>query len=237
MLEPLASFVWLGCECIITGLVGFFFREEGQGVYLPIRSVCGEAREARPYTVLAPVDSRQGPGDYDTKVNVDDREILLYPAHVLSQVAQPVEADDASIGPLAARMVDLMFEANGAGLAAPQVGVLKRLFVTIDPADETASVVWINPQLTIVDETIESGIEGCLSLPGLDVSVRRAIGVHIRGLDVEGNAIEAVSSDHMARVWQHEHDHLDGRLIIDRMSTMDRLRSRRALRDLVRGND
>lgn len=170
-------------------------------------------------------------------MNVDDREILLYPAPVLSQVAQRIEAVDATVQALARRMLELMYEADGVGLAAPQVGVPKRVFVTRDPGDATASVVWVNPELTIVDDTMESGIEGCLSLPGLDVSVRRAVGVHIRGLDLDGNAIEAVSSDHIARVWQHEHDHLDGRLIIDRMSTMDRLRSRRAIRDLVRGED
>lgn len=167
-------------------------------------------------------------------MDIEDREILLYPAAELTRVAEPVEAVDATIRALAGRMLELMHAAEGMGLAAPQVGVLLRLFVTRDPLDACDGIVWINPEVEIIDDTLESGIEGCLSLPGIDVTVRRAAGVRIRGLDLDGAKVEAVSSEVMGRVWQHEYDHLEGRLIIDRMSTMDRLRSRRALRDLRR---
>ena len=74
--------------------------------------------------------------------------------------------------------------------------------------------------------------EGCLSLPGITIRVTRPTGVRIRGLDLDGQAIEAESNEHLGRVWQHEVDHLDGRLITDYMSSMDRIRNRRAIRDL-----
>jgi peptide deformylase len=108
-----------------------------------------------------------------------------------------------------------------------------RLFVTRDPQEACDGIIWVNPTIEVIDDTIASDIEGCLSLPEIDVTVRRPVGVRICGHDLDGNVIEEESSEHIARVWQHEYDHLDGRLITDRMSTMDRIRSRRALRTLL----
>ncbi|MCH2135864.1 MAG: peptide deformylase [Phycisphaerales bacterium] len=166
-------------------------------------------------------------------MNLEGLSIVLHPAEILTSVATPVERVDDDIRALAHAMVELMDQADGVGLAAPQVGVGLRMFVTIDPEDERGAQVWINPELEVIDETSQSGIEGCLSLPGIDVSVARPRGVRIRGLGLDGQMREAESCEHIARVWQHEHDHLDGRLIIDRMSTMDRMRNRRALRALI----
>lgn len=174
------------------------------------------------------------PQDYDTAMDLEGLRILLYPAQVLERVAEPVASVDADIVSLVGEMARLMREADGVGLAAPQVGVSKRLFVTMDPGDEAQVVAWINPEIDVLDDTLEAGIEGCLSLPGIDVSVRRPAAVRIRGVGLDGKPQEATSSEHIARVWQHEHDHLDGRLIIDRMSTMDRMRNRKALRSLLR---
>ena len=161
--------------------------------------------------------------------------ILHHPHPVLRQRAEAIAAVDDQVRALARRMLVLMAEAEGIGLAAPQVGLPWRMFVTRDPLGETDGIVWINPVLEVVEATPDMDEEGCLSLPGITVRVTRPTGMRIRGLDATGREVEARSNDHMARVWQHETDHLDGRLIIDHMSSMDRIRNRRALRDLERG--
>ena len=162
-------------------------------------------------------------------------DIIAHPNPTLRHKAQPVKEVDDEVRAVVDRMFELMTEAEGIGLAAPQVGVPWRLFITRDPEEQARGCVWINPELEIVDESTEIDEEGCLSLPGILVNVNRPLGIRIRGLDEHGKSIESISSEHIARVWQHENDHLDGRLIIDRMSSMDRLRNRRALRDLERG--
>jgi len=166
-------------------------------------------------------------------MDVDALQVRIYPDPVLKQIATPVSAIDEGVRALAGRMIDLMYAADGIGLAAPQVGVSKRLFVTRDPDDAVRALVWINPVLDVIDEGMASDSEGCLSLPDIDVNVQRPTGIRIRGVDLDGREMVMESCEHIARVWQHECDHLDGRLIIDRMSTMDRLRCRRAIRALV----
>ena len=162
-------------------------------------------------------------------------KILTHPHPTLRAQAKPVEQVDDVVRAVAARMLELMDEAEGIGLAAPQVGLAWRLFVTRDPDHEDQGIVWINPELEVTDAGTEVDEEGCLSLPGVLVNVNRPLGIRIRGLNEQGQVVESESSEHIARVWQHEHDHLDGVLIIDRMSSMDRLRNRRAIRDLERG--
>ncbi|MEE2906533.1 MAG: peptide deformylase [Planctomycetota bacterium] len=162
-------------------------------------------------------------------------DILTHPHPALRLRAQPIEQVDDSVRAVASRMLELMYEADGIGLAAPQVGLAWRLFVTREPDNEDQGLVWVNPELEIIDESKEVDEEGCLSLPGVLVNVSRPLGVRIRGLNEHGKVIEAESDERIARVWLHERDHLDGVLIIDRMSSMERLRNRRAIRDLERG--
>ena len=162
-------------------------------------------------------------------------DILSHPHPTLRLKAEPVQKVTDEVRAVVDRMFELMNEAEGIGLAAPQVGVSWRLFITRDPDEQSRGCVWINPELEIIEESTEIDEEGCLSLPGILVNVNRPLGIRIRGLDEHGEPVESASSEHIARVWQHEYDHLDGRLIIDRMSSMDRLRNRRAIRDLERG--
>jgi len=163
-------------------------------------------------------------------------EILPYPAEVLKRQAEPVPEVTDIVREVAGRMLELMHEAEGIGLAAPQVGVPWRLFVTRHPEDREAGggCVFINPRIEVVDPTPVEDIEGCLSLPGIEVTVRRPVSVRIKATTLEGKAVDDIRADHFARVYQHETDHLDGVLIIDRMTTMDRLRNRRAIRELER---
>jgi len=157
-----------------------------------------------------------------------------YPSPILKEVAVEVDPKDEDVQAVAKRMIELMFEHRGVGLAAPQVGLPWRLFVTRDEEDESVANVWINPTLEVIEPTVVSDEEGCLSLPEIRGQIKRPIGIKITGFDGDGDERSVESCEFMARVWQHENDHLDGILIIDKMSTMDRLVNRKLIRDLER---
>ena len=158
-------------------------------------------------------------------------QILHFPDPALRSRALPVESIDEDVHAVAARMLELMHEAKGIGLAAPQVGMPWRMFVTGDREGHPERIL-INPELSNPAEVLEAAEEGCLSIPNVRVTVRRPVAISIRAQDLEGKEFTLRADDIMARVWQHEVDHLNGVLIIDRMSPMDRLANRKALRDL-----
>jgi peptide deformylase len=161
----------------------------------------------------------------------EDLQIIQYPDPRLKKVSQPVEKFDAALKELAARMFQLMREARGVGLAAPQVGQNVRMFVmnhTGDPADDR---VYINPELTEAEGSEESE-EGCLSLPGLNVRIVRDKTIRMRAKDLDGNDVDQVETGYIARVWQHEFDHLNGTLITDRMGAVAKMAARKILREL-----
>ena len=142
-------------------------------------------------------------------------QIRQYPDPALRMQARKIEDFDADLRRLAERMTNLMRDANGVGLAATQVGVLRRLFVfQADPEGDPTAVV--NPTLVYRgDETAEDP-EGCLSLQGVQVPVSRPTSVRLEGRDLAGEALSLELSGLAARVAQHELDHLDGVLILDR---------------------
>lgn len=151
-------------------------------------------------------------------------EIKKYPEKVLATEAAPVTDIDGNLQRLIDDMVETMYAAPGVGLAAPQVGVSKRLIVIdVSHGDEerTPLIVLINPVIVRAYGQIESE-EGCLSLPGYIASVNRAERVLVRGLDREGNPCEIEGEGLLSRALQHEIDHLDGKLIIDRISSIRR---------------
>ncbi len=153
--------------------------------------------------------------------------VRLFGDPVLRQRASEVEELDGDLARLAATMIDTMYEAIGLGLAAPQVGVLKRMFV-YDLGD--GPQVLINPQ--IVDSSGEwTYDEGCLSLPGLQFEIVRPKLVTVTGLDLDGNEVVFEGDELMGRLIQHEIDHLDGTLLLDRL---DPDRRKEALRELRR---
>ena len=166
------------------------------------------------------------------QVDVASLKIVHYPAAVLREVAQPLpEVDDAVRG-VAARMIELMHEARGVGLAAPQVGLGWRMFIanpTAQPGDER---VFINPTLLEPSPQTASHDEGCLSLPGITAEITRPAGITIEAVDLQGQTFTLSSDEFAARVWQHEFDHLEGTLILDKMTRMDRMANRRALAEL-----
>ena len=179
-------------------------------------------------------------------VDVDTLRLRVYPDPVLRARAQEVAAVDDEVRAVAARMLEIMREEEGIGLAAPQVGLSWRMFVTSVPEGEDRSVagdppsarpeptVYINPVLSEPEGRAEAGSEGCLSLPDIRGEVLRPPTITITALDAEGQRFTLRGTGLLARCWQHEMDHLDGVLILDRMSQMSRLKNRALIRDLER---
>jgi peptide deformylase len=149
--------------------------------------------------------------------------VRQYPDPVLRMKAHEVEEFDESVTDLVARMTNLMDEARGVGLAAPQVGVLRRVLVYRTAEDEPA-VALINPRVLAVGDDSETADEGCLSLGAASVvvEVERPLTVSVEALDSEGNQLRVDAEGLQARVIQHELDHLDGTLTIDRTSAEQR---------------
>ncbi|MBE0476263.1 MAG: peptide deformylase [Coriobacteriia bacterium] len=156
--------------------------------------------------------------------------ILSHPNPVLKQRAEEVDPPgDASLGELAAEMGRTMREAPGVGLAAPQIGVLKRVIVF--DVDERV-IAMCNPVVVERSEDQEVDEEGCLSLPGITVPVPRSVHVACEGLTVAGKPVRIEGQGLLARVLQHEIDHLDGTLILDRASPEDRKAALRRYNEL-----
>lgn len=160
--------------------------------------------------------------------------ILRYPHPSLLRVAKPVAEITDETRAVAARMLELMRQARGVGLAAPQVGLAWRLFVTNSGEEDEPDRVYVNPVLRQPEGGLEAHEEGCLSLPDVLGDVWRPPTITIEATDLEGNQFTLRSSELLARVWQHEYDHLDGRLIIHRFGQMAKLANRRVLKELER---
>jgi peptide deformylase len=142
-------------------------------------------------------------------------QIRQYPDAVLRMRAREVERFDEDLARLADKMGHLMHDARGVGLAATQVGVLQRLFVFHRAGDEDVTTV-VNPEITERSGDTDTADEGCLSLQGVLVPVERSIAVTLEGRDVAGEAIRLELEELDARVVQHELDHLDGVLMLER---------------------
>ena len=157
-------------------------------------------------------------------------EIVKYPHPALRYTSRPVEQIDDALRSEVKRMGELMSDALGVGLAATQVGVLNRVLVyRVQPDAPFAAL--INPEIDWSGDEDETAEEGCLSLPGVLVEVDRPIHVRVRALDEQGEPIVVEASGLEARVIQHEIDHLDGVLILDRTSREQRKEAMRALRE------
>lgn len=161
-------------------------------------------------------------------------KIIHYPDPRLRETAKPIDEVNDEVRSIALRMIELMHEAEGVGLAAPQVGLDLRIFVANAMRENSTDQVFINPVLSEPSRETAPYDEGCLSIPGVRAQIVRPIGITITALDLEGRTFTLAADDIQARIWQHETDHLDGRLIIDRMSPIDRLATRRQIKSLER---
>ena len=168
--------------------------------------------------------------------------VYLYGHPVLRNISQPVKADYPELKTLIANMYETMYASEGVGLAAPQIGRNDRIVVIdADPLAETfpecagRKLTLINPEIEILDGDTCSRAEGCLSLPGLYENVSRVEHIRLRWVDEDFNEHEEEISGYLARIVQHECDHLDGKLYIDHISLIRKQLIRGKLHNIVEG--
>lgn len=152
------------------------------------------------------------------------RDIVLYPDKVLEQECEPVEEVDDSIRELVDDMIETMYDARGVGLAAPQIGILKRITVIDPTAGEEGDDdlhVFINPEIVETEGHL-TWEEGCLSIPGVYENVDRSARIKVRALDRNGEPFELEATELLSVAIQHEIDHLDGVLFLDHLSRLKR---------------
>jgi peptide deformylase len=172
-------------------------------------------------------------------VQADQLHIVYYPAPILRKVADPVpltpgQPASAEVQAVVQRMFVLMHELKGVGLAAPQVGLPWRLFVANPTGNPEDNLAFLNPLLSNPARETAPHEEGCLSIPGVNGDITRPVSITLDAIDPNGNPIHLEATDLLARIIQHETDHLNGILILDRMTPMDRMANRRTLADLER---
>jgi peptide deformylase len=163
--------------------------------------------------------------------SLDDLRIILYPDPRLRKSCSPVSSFDGALVALVERMFQLMRDDRGVGLAAPQVGINRRLFIINPTGQPEDDRVYINPQLSDPSDD-EEAEEGCLSLPKITVRVLRSRRLRMRAQNLKGEWFEEEADGYVARIWQHENDHLDGILLLDKMTSLDKLASRKTLKEL-----
>ena len=150
------------------------------------------------------------------------REIVALPEPVLRRKAKPVTSFDTALQTLIDDMIETMRAAPGVGLAAPQVGVSERIIVVEYPMDDEKEdapkklFVVVNPEIKELSEETEVGVEGCLSVPGLQGEVERSLQVRVTGRTRRGQPVKIKAQGWMARIFQHEIDHLNGVVFTDR---------------------
>lgn len=166
-------------------------------------------------------------------IDIEKCALTKYPEPVLAHKARPIETIDDTIRALADKMIDIMIQTKGVGLAGPQAGVDLQIFVvSVDGSRENARV-YINPELTLEGE-IEEHEEGCLSMPGIFSRIRRHNRCTVTATNLEGTRFSETGEGLLARAFQHEYDHLQGKIIKDRMSQVARITHRKQIRQLER---
>ena len=165
-------------------------------------------------------------------------EIVKYPDPVLAKPGEPVTEFDDKLKTLVEEMFESMYAAHGIGLAAPQIGLSKRITVIDvnfkkDPADQ---LVLINPEI-IEREGQQFEEEGCLSLPDIRDKVKRAAKVKVRAQNADGEWFEVEGEELLSRAFQHEIDHLDGVLFIDRLSRLKKDLTVRKIKKLIKNGE
>jgi peptide deformylase len=197
-----------------------------------------EGKEVEPVEVEAVEPEEQPPLDPEVEARRVAAMSLIRRLGdpVLKSSATPVDRFDDSLRRQVGRMAGLLNDALGVGLAAPQLGLSQRLLVyRVGP--DAPLITLVNPRVEWASDDLETLDEGCLSIPGIVVDVDRPIHVRVRAQDEEGEERLVEASGLEARVIQHEIDHLDGVLILDRTSRDERKRALRELREAERGRE
>jgi len=165
-------------------------------------------------------------------IDIEKCRITRYPAEVLAKRAEPVEEIDDNIRQLVEKMTDIMLKNKGVGLAAPQAGVPLRLFIISLDGSREKVTVYINPVVT-PDGELGSMEEGCLSVPGIYTKIRRYKKCKVTATDLNGKEFTEEAEGLYARALQHEHDHIEGMTIVNRMPQTAKIAHRRQLKKLM----
>jgi peptide deformylase len=174
-------------------------------------------------------ERRREAAERDRRAAAARRQIRTLGDPVLREKATPVTEFDERLAELADRMIKIMDDAPGIGLAAPQLGVVRRLLV-YQVADAQPHAL-VNPEILWRSDETDVHDEGCLSVPDVVVPVERALRIRVRAQDIHGEPLDYEAEEMEARVIQHESDHLDGILILDRTTRRERVRALRELRE------
>jgi peptide deformylase len=188
---------------------------------------------------LAGLTPGKGPSNVPSRSSTCNRwqllmEVVLYPDPVLRRGGKEIKAFDAALRDLASQMLDAMYEEGGVGLAAPQVGIEHKLLVLNSKGDREArehELVMVNPMIK-ARKGYEWGEEGCLSFPGIYAEVERSKRITVEFVDLDGKPQRLDCDDWLARIIQHEMDHLEGVLFVDRLTPGDRIRVRDKLQEM-----
>jgi peptide deformylase len=164
-------------------------------------------------------------------MDVSKLKITRYPAPVLAEETKPVTEFNDDLRRLADKMLDIMVETKGVGLAGPQAGVPLRIFVISVDGTKANGKAYINPVIEPYGN-IEINEEGCLSLPGIWSKIRRFSNCRVNAFDLDGKEFSEDVTGLHARALQHENDHLEGKLIVDRMSQVSKIAARNRLKEL-----
>jgi len=169
---------------------------------------------------------------------MEDLSITKYGNEVLRKVAEPVEEINDEIRQIVVDMLEAMYKFEGVGIAAPQIGISKRIIIIDTEPSNPASkpLVLINPEIVEKDGEIGED-EGCLSVPEIRGEVKRAEKVVVEGIDLEGNKIRVEGTELLARALQHEIDHINGKLFIDHLSRLKKQLIKNQLRKIEKGED
>ena len=159
--------------------------------------------------------------------------LTLYPDPVLRKPTEPIERFDEELAQLVAAMFAQMAASKGVGLAAPQVGLRKRVLVVNPTGEAKDALALVNPTILSRFGPMTSFDEGCLSFPGIYAEIRRPDACRVRAYDAQGQETERDYDGFVSRIIQHEFDHLEGVLLIDRMSPADKLANKSAIESLV----
>lgn len=156
-------------------------------------------------------------------------KIVTSPDPLLNQVSEPCDFSDKSLKKLAKQMEKAMYSSDGVGIAAPQVGVLKRLIVIdVSPEGERDPLVLVNPEVLELDGEPESDEEGCLSCPGISVPIERKPWARVKFFDLKGEEWEIEGDGLLGRCLQHEIDHLNGITLFEAASPRERIKALKA---------
>ncbi|WP_161944699.1 peptide deformylase [Sedimentisphaera salicampi] len=164
-------------------------------------------------------------------IDLDKCRLTFWPEPVLLEKAKEVEKIDDNIRAFVDKMLDIMVESNGIGLAAPQANAGIRIFVVSLKADRENATVFINPELKLSGE-VTGMEEGCLSVPGINPKIERPSKASVTALNLDGERFTLQAEGLLAKCVQHENDHLNGKTIIERMSRISKLRFRTQIEQL-----